>query len=92
MLTPVSFFQTGNDDVALFTEYIKQIPRVGELVSYSFEPHDRKDWDPEVLASHDHASELVNRWRVTDVQHLIRRISARSDVSQVVAVFIEPVE
>jgi hypothetical protein len=83
----VSFF--APDDSFLFSEHLEEIPRVGELISYSFEPTHRESWSPEDAASKDQASQLVNRCVVTEVCHLIRRISVNSAASHAVAVTIK---
>lgn len=86
----VAFYPVGDDDASLFTAHLKAVPRVGELVSYSFEPHDREKWNQDSLDAGDRAGKLVNRWKVVEVAHLIRRLSVMSEPSQVICVMLEP--
>ena len=92
MKTRVSFYRADTED-HLFNEHLSQIPRVGDLVLYSFEPLLREEWDSEAYESKRAASDLIEQpWQVIEVLHTIRRLTVGSDATQVVVAYIKPTE
>lgn len=91
-----SFFDARTDgdkeDALIFTEHLDVPPRVGDFVTYSFEPTDTEKWDPQALAERYRANSLVNKWRVMSIHHSIRRLAVVCSTHQTICVMIAPVE
>lgn len=85
----VSFIRDGLED-PLFTTGLLAIPCVGDNISYSFDPINPGEWDPEVLNHRLSVSNECALWRVTRVNHLIRQLRPMSTPSHVVVVEIKP--
>jgi hypothetical protein len=72
---PTVFFKS-TDDETLFQAPLDAVPRVGEHVSFSFEPHVPEDWHPEIRSRNEESSRRILNWVVIDVIHFVRTFRA----------------
>jgi len=66
---------TNADGADLFSAPVEVVPRVGDIVRYSFEATDRAEWNAE--SWFDYSSLGGKEWRVESVHHDFRRMNIR---------------
>ena len=82
-------FKREHNDVTLFTLALDVMPRVGEFVSYVFQPLSPDEWSPEVLAEKMKISEAAHYWEVVEVFHQVRQFRPHA-TSALAVVYVKP--